>query len=70
MTLMKKINETNKEIRAALSASGIKQWQLADRIGIPETSLCKLLRYELPKEKKEEILDIIGDMIAEREHIA
>ncbi len=65
--MTKKIYITNEDIRAALASAGFKQWQLADRIGMPETSLCRLLRYELPENKKKILLDTLKQMEAERE---
>lgn len=49
----------NKEIRCALVNNGIKQYVLADHLGITETSLSKKLRRELPEEEKERILAAI-----------
>lgn len=50
---------SNKEIRCALVNHGIKQYALADCLGISETSLSKKLRRELPQDEKERILAAI-----------
>ena len=50
---------SNKEIRCALVNYGIKQYTLADCLGISETSLSKKLRRELPPEEKAKILAAI-----------
>lgn len=42
----------NKTIKDALKSAGMKQWQLADLLGMPEGSLCRKLRYELPEEEQ------------------
>ena len=47
---------TNIEIREAIKESGFKHWQIADMIGIADTTFCRMLRRELPEDKKQEIL--------------
>ena len=49
----------NEDIRKALTIAGLKQWELADYLAIDETKLSKMLRYELPREEKEEVLGVI-----------
>lgn len=46
----------NIEIREAIKESGFKHWQIADMIGIADTTFCWMLRRELPEDKKQEIL--------------
>lgn len=55
----------NKEIRIALLTHGIKQYILADVLGITETTLSRKLRKELPPEEKERFLAAIERMIKE-----
>lgn len=55
----------NNDIRRAAAASGICLWQIAEAYGMADTSFSKLLRRELPHEKKQEILAII-DKIASK----
>ena len=50
---------SNYEIRAEMLKHNIKQWQLAEKLGITEFSLCRKLRHELSKEDKEKALDYI-----------
>lgn len=49
----------NEKIRKALTAAGMKQWQLADLLGISEPTLTRWLRHELPQEKQAEIVAVI-----------
>lgn len=49
----------NLSIRNELFNSGMRQWMLADALGISEYTLCKRLRHELPKEEQERIINII-----------
>lgn len=46
----------NIEIREAIKESGFKHWQIADMIGIADTTFCRMLRRELTEDKKQEIL--------------
>lgn len=55
----------NKEIRIALVNFGIKQYSLAEYLGITETTLSRKLRKELPPEEKRRILDAIENMAKE-----
>ncbi len=58
---MRRINSNinNIEIRTALEEYGVKKWQLAERLGILDSSLSRKLRNELPEEEKQKWLDII-----------
>lgn len=42
----------NLEIRQAILKTGAKQWRIAEKLGISESSFSKLLRKELSEEKK------------------
>ncbi len=50
----------NEEIRRAKDS--VPNWLIAEKLGIHENSFYRLLRQELPKEKKEEILKIIEEL--------
>lgn len=49
----------NQKIRNALSACGMKYWELADLLGIHPATLSAKLRHELPEKEQEEILEKI-----------
>lgn len=49
----------NIEIRKAIKESGFKHWQIADIIGVADTTFCRMLRRELPEDRKQEILTAI-----------
>lgn len=49
----------NELIKRELKKHNLKQWQLADMLGIREESLCKKMRYELSKEEQERIISLI-----------
>ena len=52
----------NFEIRQALLITGIKQWKLAERLGVSESSLSKKLRKELTPNEKEYIVNEISKL--------
>lgn len=54
---------SNQDIRKKLREYGIRQWQLAEHLGIYEESLSRMFRHELPREKKQIILDAIEEMV-------
>ena len=49
----------NLDIREALKNANMRHWVLADELGIDESTLARWLRHELPKDKKERIMEII-----------
>lgn len=53
------IKRTNEKIREALEHKRLCQWELADMLGVSEATVTRMLRHELPEEKKKEILDLI-----------
>lgn len=59
----------NVEIRSAYMLAGIKQWQLAEAMGISETHLSRKLRKELPQEEKQTILEIIDRLSKEKQEV-
>ncbi|MDQ0221366.1 hypothetical protein [Peribacillus cavernae] len=52
-----KNHRRNEDIRKAKGS--VPNWLIAEKLGIHENSLYRLLRQELPKDKKEEILKVI-----------
>lgn len=50
----------NKDIRDAIKAAGLYQYQVADTLGIDETKLSKMLRYDLSKTDRESILNAVA----------
>ena len=52
----------NKDIRCEIAGAGLRQWQVADKIGIANTNFSRLLRKELSDEKKAEIRVIIEEL--------
>ena len=60
----------NLEIRTAYMQAGVKQWQLAEALGLSETHFSRKLRKELPQEEKEKILGTINRLAQEKQGVA
>ena len=58
--------KANTVIRSAAKCSGIFLWQIADALGVQESSFSKRLRKELSAEEKKKILAIIDVLAAEQ----
>lgn len=52
----------NKDIRNEAKESGVKLWQIAEKLGLQDSSLSRMLRHELSEEKKSEIRQIISEL--------
>lgn len=57
----------NKEIRAALRLSDVRQWQVAEELGVSDVTVCRWLRQELPDDKKALMLKAIKDIQEKKE---
>lgn len=55
----------NKDIRDAMKTAGIKQWQLADAIGISTYTFSVWLRHELSGERLERTQAALNRLISE-----
>ena len=49
----------NQDVRNEVKSARLKLWQIAEELGIYDWELSRLLRHELPDEKKSEIRSII-----------
>lgn len=56
------MNATNLDIRCAMVAANVRQWQVAEAMGIADSYLCRLLRHELPEDKKQRIYSAIDSL--------
>lgn len=54
--------KTNEDLRRAMGAKGVRQWQVADALGMAEHNFSRKLRKELPQDEKEKILRVISEM--------
>lgn len=51
----------NMKIRKALTEYKVKQWELAEMLGIGEYTMCRKMRHEIPDEEQERIISIIKE---------
>ena len=56
------MNTTNKEIRIALIKKNATQKDLAEKMGVSHHTVSAWLRFDLPKDRKNEILAVIKEM--------
>ena len=49
----------NAKVKVALIENGMKQWQLAQLMGVHEATLSKRMREELPAEEQDRMIDLI-----------
>ena len=56
----------NMKIREAAQNSGIKLWEIAERVGITDSNFSRKLRRELPEEEEARILAIIDEIAAQK----
>lgn len=61
--------KTNKDIRQAASAAGIRLWQIAEALGYNESAFSRKLRKELPDSEKEMALRAIEVLVEKGESI-
>ena len=57
----------NQDIRNAAKKAGVKLQQIADELGVWDSTFSKKLRKELPQEEKEKLFDIIATLAKENQ---
>ena len=55
----------NKEIKEYIKSKNLHMWQVAERLGIADSSFSRMLRYEISEEKKLQIKAITDELAAE-----
>lgn len=56
----------NFEIREAAMRAGVRHWEIARKMGVPEATFSRYLRLELPEAEREKVLRIIKTIQEER----
>lgn len=56
----------NQEIKKAMKEHKVKQWQIAEKLGMSEFTLSRWMRHELDDEKKKIFLEAITEIKEER----
>lgn len=60
----------NNEIKSRAKEKGVRLWEIADEIGLIDSSFSRKLRRELPRDEKDRILAVIDNIAAKRESAA
>ena len=58
---------SNQLIRDYAKISGVKLWEVAERLNIQDTNLSKMLRHQLSEDKENELIAIIDQIAREKE---
>ena len=56
------MKEQNSDIRKAIAESGLMKYEIAHAIGVSDAWFSKMLRFELPEEKKKQIISAIQQL--------
>ncbi len=54
----------NKDIRDYARIKDVRLWQIAEKLNLCDSNFSRLLRHELPEDKKTEIKAIINNLAA------
>lgn len=57
----------NKDIRVAAKESGVYLYAIAEKLGISEPTMTRMLRKELSADKKAQIFSIISELAATKQ---
>ena len=58
----------NADIRAVAKQNGVYLYAIADKLGVSEPTMTRLMRRELPEEKKTQLKEIITEIAAEQQN--
>ncbi|MBQ8354478.1 MAG: hypothetical protein IJY40_02480 [Oscillospiraceae bacterium] len=56
----------NKEIRSAAKTANVRLWQIAACLGISDAHFSRKLRFELPADERERIMEIIANISSQK----
>lgn len=56
----------NVDIRTEAKQAGVFLYAIAERLGVSEPTMTRLLRHELPESKKQQLKGIIAELAAEQ----
>lgn len=60
----------NADLKTAAKKNGVYLYAVADKLGISESTMTRLLRHELSKAKKTQILAIIDQIVSDRKTVS
>ncbi len=56
------MKDMNQKVKNAIREKGLPQYEIARLLGFNEYSFCRYLRYELPEEKQNELIEKINGL--------
>ncbi len=56
----------NRDIKLAAAGAGVRQWQVAEALGMLDSSFSRKLRRELPDAEKARVLEVIRQLAQEQ----
>lgn len=56
----------NRDVRSVLKQKHVFQWEVAERLGVHETTVIRWMRTEMPEDKKQAIIAAAVAIAAER----
>lgn len=59
----------NQDIRTAAQKSGVRLWQIADKLGLNDGNFSRKLRHELTEDEKRNMLNIIDEIAKEMQDV-
>ncbi len=60
----------NADIKKTAQESGVRLWEVAERLGIADSTFSRKLRHELPDAEKQRIFAIIDDIVSQQNLMA
>lgn len=57
---------SNGKIKETLQKNRVFYWEIADKLGVSEVTLCRWLRHDLPEDKQRKILKAITEIVTDR----
>ncbi len=63
------MNKYNLDVRAAAKKAGVYLYDIAYQLGISEPTMTRMLRRELPADKKQQLFDAIAALKKEQQEI-
>ena len=55
----------NQDIKAKIKDAGLRQWQVASKLGVVESTFIRWLRFDIPEERRKAIFAAIEALKAE-----
>lgn len=58
-------SKANQDIRMRMKMVDLPMWMVADKIGVAEGTFVRWLRHEMDSDRKQQIMDVIEQIIKE-----